>query len=162
MWNPKKLEIQVNFMEEKDVLVSYSSYELIDEHGNPLHKMLEARKDLDFKKMLKANYIGNLTGMFNAAALGKIYCPPIRKRQDWAMWILAVQKAEKAVGIQQILAKYRLRKDSISGNKQEMLNYNFMIYRKILGFSTLKSSWFFGQFLREQFLVKSQQKKTVE
>lgn len=157
LWKSNKLQTQVEFMLKNDIFVSYSSYELIDEDGNSLNKMISAKKDLRLKKMLKANYIGNLTGMYNAKKLGKIYCPPIRKRQDWAMWIKAVQKAGMAKGISEPLAKYRVRKDSISGNKLEMLGYNFRVYREVLNFSTVKSGIFFTQFLWEQFFVKPKQ-----
>ncbi|HET8752897.1 MAG TPA: glycosyltransferase family 2 protein [Salinimicrobium sp.] len=157
LWKPHKLETQVKFMRDHQLSVSYSSYELMDEEGNLLNKMIQARKELSFKKMLKANYIGNLTGMYNAKKLGKIYCPPIRKRQDWAMWIKAVQKGGTAKGILEPLATYRVRKDSISGNKWEMLGYNYKIYREVLEYSTFKSGIFFTQFLLEQFLIKPKQ-----
>ena len=72
LWKPHKLESQVKFMRDHQLSVSYSSYQLMDEEGNLLNKMIQARKELSFKKMLKANYIGNLTGMYNAKKLGKI------------------------------------------------------------------------------------------
>lgn len=156
-WEPKKLQIQVDFMLKNNVKVSFSSYELMDKHGKRMFEMVTALETVSFSKLLKANYIGNLTGMYNARVLGKTYCPPIRKRQDWAMWLLILKKAGGATGIQESLAKYRVRKNSLSGNKWEMLHYNYKVYRKVLGFSTLKSSNLFCKFLMEQFFVKSRQ-----
>ena len=162
LWKPHKLETQLDFMEENKLSVSYSSYELINEEGKSLQQVVKALDRLSFSKLLRANYIGNLTGMYKAKNLGKIYNPPIRKRQDWGMWLQAVKKGGEAMGIAEPLAKYRIRKGSISGNKWEMLQYNYKVYRKVLKFSTIKSGFWFSRFLFEQFFVKSKQTGTLE
>ncbi|MGB7786119.1 MAG: glycosyltransferase [Salinimicrobium sp.] len=162
IWKPEKLQKQLQFMEEQQVQVCYSSYNLIDEAGQPLNKTVKALQKLPFEKLLRANYVGNLTGIYNAKDLGKIYCPLIRKRQDWGLWLLAVRKAGGAKGIQQALAQYRVRQNSISGNKWEMLGYNYKVYRKVLGFSALKSGFWMLLFLWEQFFVKSRQTTASE
>lgn len=162
LWMPEKLKTQLDFMMRHNATVCYSSYELIDEKGNSLNQKIEALEDLSFKKLLRANYVGNLTGIYNAQKLGKIYCPLIRKRQDWGLWLLATRKAGQAKGIKTCLAKYRIRKNSISNNKFEMLRYNYSIYRKVLKFSAAKSGFWMLLFLWEQFFVKSRQKADLE
>lgn len=162
IWLPFKLQKQLHFMQQHQLQVSYSSYELIDEQSESLSLVVRALTKLSPGKILKANYVGNLTGMYHARSLGKIYCPPIRKRQDWALWIQAIKKAGGAMGMEEVLAQYRVRKHSLSGNKWEMLKYNYSVYRKVLGFSSLKSSYYFLQFLFEQFFVKSRQTEVRE
>ena len=162
LWQPEKLQKQLDFMQEQQVQVCYSSYELIDEAGQPLNKTVKALQRLPFKKLLRANYVGNLTGIYNAKKLGKIYCPLIRKRQDWGLWLLAVREARGAKGIREALAKYRVRENSISRNKWEMLGYNYKVYRKVLEFSALKSCFWMLLFLWEQFFVKSRQTTASE
>lgn len=162
LWKSEKLEQQLEFMKKHGADVCYSSYELIHEDGSPVYKMIKALKELPFKKLLKANYIGNLTGIYNAKKLGKVYCPLIRKRQDWGLWLLATKKAGAARGVSQPLAYYRVRKQSISGNKWEMLKYNYKIYREVLGFSAMKSAFKMLLFLWEQFFVKSRQKVSLK
>ena len=157
LWKPQKLEKQLQFLQQQKVQVCYSSYDLIDEAGNPLNKTVKALQKLPFQKLLRANYVGNLTGIYNAKELGKIYCPLIRKRQDWGLWLLAVRKAGGAKGISEALAYYRVRENSISRNKWEMLGYNYKVYRKVLEFSALKSGFWMLLFLWEQFFVKSRQ-----
>ncbi len=142
--------------------VCYSSYELMKEDGSSLKKQVKALDFLSFQKLKKANYVGNLTGIYDAKQLGKIYCPLIRKRQDWGLWLLAVQKAGGAIGIQEPLAIYRERKGSISRNKMEMLQYNYRVYRKVLKYSSLKSLFWMVLFLWEQLFVKQKQKVALE
>jgi teichuronic acid biosynthesis glycosyltransferase TuaG len=162
LWKPHKLETQLKFMEQEQLDVCYSSYELINEDGKSLNRQIKALEYLSFNKLKKANYIGNLTGIYNAAKLGKIYCPLIRKRQDWGLWLLAVEKAGYARGIQEPLAAYRERQNSISGNKLEMLKYNYQVYQKVLGYTPQKSLFWMLLFLWEQLLVKRRQKVALE
>jgi len=159
LWKPQKLEIQLKLMQEQEVTVCFSSYEQIDEQGNSRNELIEALPVLTYKKLLKSNYLGNLTGIYNAGKLGKIYAPKIRKRQDWAVWLEALKRGGPAIGVAQPLAAYRVRTGSISRNKLNMLQYNFNIYHKVLKFNLLKSSWLMLIFLKEHFVVKSKQKK---
>lgn len=158
LWKPHKLEKQLKVMREEGMKVCFSSYELMNEEGVRLQKQIKALRHLSFEKLRKANYIGNLTGIYDVQNLGKIYCPLIRKRQDWGLWLLAVQKAGSARGIQEPLALYRERRGSISGNKMEMLQYNYRVYRKVLGYSRVKSLFWMVLFLWEQLFVKQKRK----
>ncbi|RAJ17915.1 glycosyltransferase family 2 protein [Olleya aquimaris] len=156
VWKPNKLDVQVNFMQTNNCDVSFSSYEQINEAGQPLNKLVKALPSLSYNKYLKTNYIGNLTGMYNTSSLGKITSPNLRKRQDWLLWLAAIKTSGKpALGIQESLAFYRVRANSISSNKLEMLKYNYLVYKKGLGFSTLKSLYRMILFIWEQFFVKS-------
>ncbi|MHA6278969.1 glycosyltransferase family 2 protein [Salinimicrobium sp. CAU 1759] len=162
LWKSHKLQTQLAVMKEEGEKVCFSSYGLMDESGRSLDKQIKALKILTFDKLKKANYIGNLTGIYNASVLGKIYCPLIRKRQDWGLWLLAVKKAGGARGIQEPLAIYRERRGSISGNKIEMLKYNYRVYRKVLKYSSLKSLFWMLLFLWEQLFVKQKQKVALD
>lgn len=155
LWLPEKLEVQLKFMQEKNLPMSYSSYRLISESGEILPKMIEAIPVLTYNKLLKSNYVGNLTGMYSTRALGKIYSPLLRKRQDWALWLDVLKKTGTAQGIQQPLAFYRVRKDSISNNKVGLVRYNFLIYHRFLNFGFAKSSRYMCRFLWEHFMVKN-------
>ena len=161
LWKPHKLHAQREFMRENGVSICFSSYELITENGEKRREVVQALPDVTYQKLLKSNYIGNLTGIYNASELGKIYGPEIRKRQDWGLWLAAVKKAGIAKSINEPLAVYRLRKNSVSGNKFEMLRYNFNIYHKVLGYSFFKSLCCMFVFLNEHFFVKKKQLKTI-
>ncbi|MDT0642161.1 glycosyltransferase family 2 protein [Zunongwangia sp. F363] len=162
LWKPEKLEKQLEFMISNDVVVCFTSYELIYENGQKKNEIVEALPFLIYQKLLKANYVGNLTGIYKASKIGKIYAPEIRKRQDWALWLKAIEKAGIAKGMLESLAYYRIRRNSVSGNKLEMLAYNFNIYYRVLDFSFWKSFKCMMIFLREQLLIKKRQIKPVK
>ena len=161
-WKPEKLKIQLELLLNENKTACFSSYELISEEGEKLNKKIQALPELTYDKLLKANYVGNLTGIYSVKSLGKIYCPEISKRQDWALWLKVIEKGGPITGIQESLAIYRVRKNSISGNKLEMLKYNFNVYHKILGYDLATSLWKMTIFLNEQFFVKSKQVKSMK
>ncbi len=158
LWKPNKLEVQINLMIKSNLDVCFSSYDLIDEDGIKLFKRVKALPELTYNKLLKSNYVGNLTGIYNCKTLGKIPSTKLRKRQDWILWLEAIKKSKKpATGIQEPLAFYRVRKDSMSSNKFNLIWYNFQVYRKGLGFSLIKSTIYFIIFIFEHLFVKSRQ-----
>ncbi|CAM4084026.1 glycosyltransferase family 2 protein [Gillisia limnaea] len=162
LWLPQKLEVQIKFMAEDQLAMSFSSYHLISESGAYLSKSIVAPQKLSYKKLLKANYVGNLTGMYDVSKTGKIYSPLLRKRQDWALWLSVLKKVKFGKGIQQPLACYRIRKNGISTNKWALIKYNYQIYNRFLDFGILKSSGYMMLFLWEHFFVKTKQKKTIK
>lgn len=158
LWKPNKLETQLAFMKTECCDVCYSSYELIDEQGELFNKKIKALPTLSYQKLLKSNYIGNLTGIYNAEVLGKIVSLNLRKRQDWILWLSAIKQSGKpAKGIEETLAYYRIRKDSVSANKLNLVKYNYWVYKKGLRFSTTKSIFSLMVFLIEHFFVKPKQ-----
>jgi len=161
LWKPKKLKKQLKVLSKPNIAACFSSYELIDEKGSHLNQVIEALPVLHYEKLLKANYVGNLTGIYSVDILGKIYCPDILKRQDWALWLKVLEEGGPMEGIEESLAFYRKRNNSISTNKIEMLKYNFSVYRSVLNYGFFKSIWRMVIFLYEQFFVKSKQTKAI-
>lgn len=155
LWHPEKLTKQIGFMQAHDCAVSYTSYLHINEAGESLHKRIKALDQLPYKKQLRNNYIGNLTGIYRAGTLGKIIAPSIRKRQDWAVWLMAIKKSgEPALGLVEDLAYYRVREGSISSNKLALIPYNFKFYRSHLGYSWGASVYRLLRFFWEYFVVR--------
>ncbi len=158
LWKPEKLEKQIAFMQTENCEVCFSSYNQINEAGELLNIVVKALPVLSYKKLLKSNYIGNLTGIYNAKVLGKITSPNLRKRQDWLLWLAAIKQSGRAAkSIQEPLAFYRVRKDSMSSSKLHLVKHNYWVYKKGLGFSTTKSLYCLMVFFIEHFFVKSKQ-----
>ena len=80
--------------------------------------------------------------MYSVKSLGKFNIPLIRKRNDYALWLRILKKEKYAVGISDVLMKYRVRSDSLSSNKIELLKYNWQLYRNIEELNMLKSLFY--------------------
>lgn len=145
-WMPDKLEKQIKFMLENDLALSFSSYEVIDEEGNNVGQV-KALPKVSYKTMLKNNYIGCLTAIYDSEKIGKVYMPEVRKRQDWALWLKILKQIPFALSIQENLAIYRDRSQSISSRKIDLIKYNWNIYRNIEKYSRVSSTFLIIQFL---------------
>ena len=137
-WKKNKLEIQLNMMIQKNLFLSYSGYDIITENGNYM-KTVYPPKIITLNKILSNNYIGCLTAIYDSGQIGKKYMPHISKRQDWVLWINILKKIKKTEGLRDSLAKYRLRSNSISRNKTNLIIHNWKVYHKVLGYNKFKS-----------------------
>ena len=153
LWLPHKLKSQIQFMRENRVDLSYSSYYQIDESGKRNGKIIKAKNSLDYHDLLKNNYIGCLTAIYDTQRIGKVYMPNIRKRQDWALWLKISKLTDKLQGVEEPLAEYRVRNESISSRKINLLKYNWKIYRDVERFPRFKSLALLTRFLF-YFLIK--------
>lgn len=137
-WKTEKLEVQLSFMIEKNVEICYSSYLTCDEKNN-ITGIVVGYRSVSYNKILKDDSIGFLTCIYDTTNVGKIYMPQLRKRQDWAMKILLMQKCPMAYGVRDVLAYYRVRGDSLSNNKFKLIRYNVQVYKEVLHFNWLLS-----------------------
>ena len=79
--------------------------------------------------------------MYNVETLGKFEVPNIRKRNDDALWLQMLKKEKYIYGMNDILMKYRIRSNSISSNKVDLVKYHWYLYRKIENLSILRSTF---------------------
>ena len=154
LWKQEKLKIQIAFLKTNHQFFTFSFYDCMDENGNSLYKTITAPKNLTYSQLFFCNFIGNLTGIYDANYFGKIPIPSIRKRQDWMLWLTILKKIKTAKPIPESLAIYRIRKDSISASKIDLLKHNFLVYRQFHQFNIVFSIFCMMLFLVIQLLVK--------
>ncbi len=144
-WLPQKLEVQLRFMQEQNVAFSYAAYEKLDEQGTVVGRVGVPKK-VSYSDMLKVSSIGCLTAMYDTEKLGKLYMPLIRKRQDLGLWLSILKQIPYAYGIQDVLAQYQLRSDSISANKRSAAQYTWRLYREVERLSFVVASYYFAHY----------------
>jgi len=154
LWKPEKLQKQIDFLQTQKQPFTFSFYDCIDEAGQPLHKRVEAPFKLKYWQLFFCNFVGNLTGIYDTRAFGKIPISSLRKRQDWMVWLTILRKVKTAQPIPESLAYYRVRQDSISSSKIKLLQHNYNVYRIFYGFNTIVSLCCMMGFLAMQLLVK--------
>lgn len=142
LWEPDKLEYQVDFMLSQKIPFTYSSYSIIDEN-NDIIKDNIVPESITYSQLLKNCIIGCLTVMYDSQKLGKVYFPLIRKRQDFALWLKILKGVSVGVGIKRKLARYRIRRESLSSNKLKAARYNWILYRQVEKLGFFKSLYYF-------------------
>ena len=99
---------------------------------------------LDYAEMLKSNRVGCLSAVYDSAKVGKVYMPLILKRQDYGLWLELLKRVGFVHCLPEVLALYRVRTNSLSTNKFEMLSYNWQLFRRVERLSPWASAYYLG------------------
>jgi len=143
LWLPVKLDKQLKFMNINNSPLSFSAYQKIDENGNIIGQVSIKKTKISYTDLLKTNHIGCLTAMIDTKLLGeKMYMPFVKKRHDHGLWLSIVNKGYTAFGINEVLAQYRCRKNSISHDKINILHHQWKLYREIERLSFIRSMYY--------------------
>lgn len=142
LWLPDKLEKQLAFMKKNNYSFSYTAYDKIDKVGQ-VSGRIGVPDRVSYSDLLKMCSIGCLTAMYGTEYFGKVYMPLIRKRQDLGLWLRLLKKTDYAYGMNETLAQYRVRTDSISADKASAAKFTWRLYRDVEGLNILKASYYF-------------------
>lgn len=154
VWHPQKLEKQLAYFEDTGCAIQHAYYEQIDENSNPLKLLVKAPIRINYRMLLRSNYLGCLTVIYDTQKVGKTYMPEVGRRDDWACWLSILKQGHEAHCIPEVLAYYRLRKNSLSSNKLEMLYYNWRILTIHQGISKWEAIFYMGNHIFRN-IVKS-------
>ena len=130
VWHPEKLETQLQFMMQRHIGFSYSSYDCIDEAGYLLDKQVKAAGDLNHDDYLHNTIIGCSTVMIDTAIIGEVIVPNFRTSEDTATWLNILRKGHLAYAIDMPLTSYRIRRRSASSNKLKASYDLWKVYRQ--------------------------------
>ncbi len=116
LWVPTKLEKMIAFAKNNNYSFIYHNYEKIDEESKPLNVFVTGPKVVTRRKMYHYGYPGCLAFMYSAKIHGLIQIKDIKKNNDYAI-LLKLCKQASCYLLDINLAKYRIRKKSISHDK---------------------------------------------
>ena len=148
IWHPKKLEKQLEFMLTKNIPISYTSYELINESGYLTGHVIKSIPRLTQMDYLKNTIIGFSTSMIDTKMVGKNFrFMNIRTRQDTSLWITLLGRGYIAYGMNEVLVKYRVHSNSISSDKYKAVKQVWNLYFNIHKLGFFKSLYCFILYL---------------
>ena len=140
VWKLSKLENQLKFMQNKNVFISHTSYDLIDKNNRYLKKRLAPAK-LKFEDLLKSCDIGLSTVIINRKVLKNINKPfvSLKTKEDYVLWLKLSAMGFKILGIKKSLAKWRKLNQSLSSSITQKLFDGYKVYRIYLKMNVIKS-----------------------
>jgi teichuronic acid biosynthesis glycosyltransferase TuaG len=133
-WYPEKLECQVEALEKSQQALICSGYDITKANTPHLITKLPSKR-ISYQDLLRSNKIGCLTAMYSVKKIGKQYMLPLRKRQDYALWLQITQKYGPALCIQKPLARYYIQENSISSNKIKLIIWNYKMFRLVTNYN---------------------------
>lgn len=141
-WEPNFLEEMVSFMKKEKAELAYSNYARCNEKLIPVIEDFKADKEVTFNNLLKTCRLSLLSSMYDSQRVGKEYFPEGSKREDHVMWLNLLKKISVGKPYPKTMAKYRMRAESISRNKKNIIKDQYLVYKKYMNYSTLKSVYY--------------------
>lgn len=156
LWQPEYLETMVSYMEEYNAELVYCNYSRCDEHTmQPVLKDFQADKIVTFSNLLKTCRLAPVSTMYDTKRTGKFFFPVKSKREDHVMWLNLLKEIPRGYPLQKTLAKYRMRQNSVSRKKKNIIRDQYLVYKDFMGFSTAKSLYYTANWALNGFLKYS-------
>lgn len=144
LWMPRKLELQLGFMEEQGAAFAFTGYEFADEKARGTGKVVRVPKTLNYRQALSNTTIFTTTVMFDTERISKeLLEMPVMKSEDTALWWKVLRNGYTAYGLNENLAMYRRAGKTLSSNKLEAILRIWKLYRDAEGLGILRSVWHF-------------------
>lgn len=141
LWYPDKLARQTAFMAAHGHPLVYAGYRRIDADGRPLGTVRPPLR-VTREGLLRGNVIGCLTAVYDTAVFGKVEMPPVRRRQDYGLWLALLKSVPAAHGLPEVLADYRVAPASLSGGKLGAARDTWALYRTVEGLSRPRAAFY--------------------
>ncbi|HEX2527420.1 MAG TPA: glycosyltransferase family 2 protein [Geminicoccus sp.] len=148
VWHPRKLEIQLAAMLQGGHDFTYTLYDIIDQDGRPYARSGSLPYLATYADLLPHCFIRTSSIIYDTLATsGKIYCPDIRKRQDFGLFLSILKRVSSAHLIDQVLCSYRVRENSVSSNKLLNIGYQWQVLYEIERLGLGPSSYYMVHWL---------------
>lgn len=142
IWEPIFLEEMIRFMKENQYELAYSNYARCNEKMIPQIEDFKADKMVTFNNLLKTCRLSLLSSMYDSERVGKEFFPVGSKREDHVMWLNLLQKISAGYPLPKTMAKYRMRENSVSRKKTNIMKDQYLVYKDFMKFSTVKSLYY--------------------
>lgn len=151
IWLNDFIENSIKTIIETGVHFVFSSYRRSDESLNFVYSDFIVPKKVTYNDILKTNSISCLTAFIDIEVLGKKSMPLIQKRQDMGLWLQYLKEIPFAYGIQEPKAIYRIRKNSLSRDKSNLIRHQWVFYRKVEKLNVFQSLYYMGHWMFRGF-----------
>ena len=145
IWLDNKLSRQVAYMEDKMLSMTFCAYNRINEEGAIISGVTPAPFSYSYHQLLSHNVIIFSTSMVLKSAIEDLQFSPAG-HEDWIFFLQLFKKCTLGYGINEPLALYRIRKDSLSSNKMKAVVKTWKILRESEKLNLVKSMYYFSRY----------------
>ncbi|RAK23643.1 glycosyltransferase involved in cell wall biosynthesis [Flavobacterium aquaticum] len=152
IWFPTFIENNIKTIQETGIPFVFSSYKRANEQLEFVYSDFIVPNKVSYTDILKSNSISCLTAFLDIKKLGKKYMPLIRKRQDMGLWLNYLKVIPFAHGIQETQAIYRIRENSLSRKKSDLIKYQWQFYREVEKLNVFQSIYYMLHWMYRGFM----------
>lgn len=152
IWFPNFIENSIATINRTNVSFVFSSYRRSNENLEFVYSDFIVPNKVTYTDILKSNSISCLTAFLDIEKLGKKFMPIIRKRQDMGLWLKYLKEIPYAYGIQEPQAIYRIRENSLSRKKSDLIKYQWQFYREVEKLTVFQSIYYMLHWMYRGFM----------
>jgi teichuronic acid biosynthesis glycosyltransferase TuaG len=155
LWLPAKLERQIDFARKNRAALSYTAFRRIDEAGSVTGRLITVANSLTYQQLLKNTSIATLTALVDRDIAGNVAMKN-EPYDDFCLWLSILKNGHVAHGLNEDLARYRVRGVSVSSRRLRSAGWVWHIYRNVEQLSLIKSAWCFAHWSVRAWLKRRQ------
>lgn len=144
-WHPRKLELQVTAMRKTQSTLSCTGLTRVNDVTDK-QTIVGVPRRINRNMMLKTNLIACSSAMFDRTHFSGKRMPDIRRRQDFAFWLMLMEDGTQALGLPEPLLTYRERPNSLSASRNSAARDTWFMYRHHLGLPLPKATFYFSHY----------------
>lgn len=152
IWLEDFIENSIATIKTTNIHFVFSSYKRSNENLEFVYSDFIVPEKVTYTDILKTNSISCLTAFIDIEMLGKKMMPEVYKRQDMGLWLKYLKEIPYAYGIKQPKAIYRIRENSLSRNKFNLIKYQWEFYRQVERLSIPSSCYYMLQWTVRGFI----------
>lgn len=127
LWLPEKLEKQIQFMEQNHYAFTCTDY-MIQLNGEWLPYIYTGPMVVNRRKMYDYCYFSTITVMYDREKIGLIQIENLRKNNDYAMWLQAIEKSN-CYRLPECMSFYMKHDGSVSsGSKLKLIKWHYKLF----------------------------------
>lgn len=141
IWQPTKLEKQIELINREKVEFVFTGSSFIDSENKPLGTVFEVPEKISYKKLRNHNVISCSSVLINKRFFSEFMMENDGMSEDYALWLKILNTGIDAYGINLPLLVYRISSSSKSGNKFKSFGMAYKVFR-LLGYNIVRSTYF--------------------
>ncbi|GHV09974.1 glycosyl transferase [Clostridia bacterium] len=131
LWQPDKLQKQLDFMRQTGAVISYTASAFMDFDGKPYGYIMPAVPKLSYRQLLKQNLMSCSSVIVRTDIISRYKMGGDEMHEDYATWLAILREFGHAYGLDEPLLTYRLSPTSKSGNRFKSALMTFNAYRYV-------------------------------
>ena len=144
IWKKNKLALQIEYMKKKNILISHTSYSIINEKNTKIIGTRIARDFYNIQDLLKSCDIGLSTVLLDRKifSVNSIRFPKMKTKEDFVLWLMILKSNKSIYALNKNLTLWRKSKNSLSSSNIQKITDGFMIYYKFMNYNLIKSLYY--------------------
>jgi glycosyltransferase involved in cell wall biosynthesis len=150
LWLPNKLSVQLDFMRQNNIAISFTDYRCISQDGQLVGALLKGPAKINWHLHHMTRYIGCLTVMLDRKFVPDFYFDQLDvdyRSEDFYAWSKVIRLHGYASRCPHDLARYSVTENSRSSNGLRAATLVWDLYRNVESISMFQSLIYFSSYI---------------